>query len=118
MFKHELNNLLEGMQEIDRNGDWKDAPLDDDTIWAMYDSLVRWYDDTSGKNIQIRSMLGDLEDMYDNVYERVQREYPVTWLDLSVLKAQHKEITVYEEDGQMYVNLVDRVYTVRPMTKF
>lgn len=114
MFRHELSNMLEAMQENDRNGDWKGAPLNDDTVWAMYDSLCRWYDETNGRHIQIRSMLGELEDMYDNVYARVQREYPVSMLDLSILKAQHKEITVYEEDGQMYVNLVDEAFPANP----
>lgn len=118
MFRPELNSMLEEMQGIDPNGDWKGAPLNDDTIWAMYDSLVRWYDETNGRNIQVRRMVGDLEDMYDNVYARVQREYPVTKLDLSILKAQHKQITTHMRGKQLFVTLIDVAYPVNPMQWF
>lgn len=118
MFKHEIKSLLESMQVIDPNGDWKDAPLTDEVMWAMYDTVCRWYDDTNGKDTQVTYIIGSLEDMYDNIYGRILREYPITMLDLSILKAQHKEIYVGKRGNQLFVTLGDIAYPVDPREWF
>ena len=106
MKKHDVVAMLKVMQENDPNGDWIDAPLDYDTMTAMFYSLLIW---SKEGNDQLHNLFEGyaeiMTDAWDEVYNKIYNENIITDFEWEIFKHQAGEYDLSMNDGKVWIVL-------------
>lgn len=105
-----LEDLLEIMQDIDKNGDWKGAPLTAEVIECMFETLLAWYEDTG--HIELSDAAEVLTDMWDEVYAKLWEEEVISEVEWEIFLHQAGDVKYWSRATKDYVLLGSKLVEV------